>query len=280
MTQGADPMRPYTGKLAGIKDLATGIKLFQVEFTDAAGEKAFASCKPGQFAFLSVFGAGEAPFGVTSTPARTSAVEFAVAELGHVTSALHALEPGAPVGVRGPLGNCFPMDELKGQSIVILGGGIGGAPLRPVIQTILDSRQDYGHLTILWAARSPDLLVFRDEFEEWGSAPDSEFHVTVDEGDEHWDGNVGLITQLLEQVAPSTKDAVAVTCGPPIMIHFAFLALQKMGFPPDRLLTTLEARMHCGIGKCGRCNMGEKFVCTDGPVFWQSEIAGFLEGFL
>ena len=280
MAQSADPMRPYAGKLAGIKDLATGIKLFQVELTDKEGQKAFDACRPGQFAFVSVFGAGEAPFGVTSTPTRGSAVEFAVADLGHVTAALHALEVGEPVGARGPLGNWFPMEDLRGQNVVILGGGIGGAPLRPVIQTILDNRKDYGHLTILWAARSPDLLIFTDEFEEWGAAPDSEFHVTVDQGDEGWDGNVGLITQLLEEVGPSTKNAVAVTCGPPIMIHFAFLALQKMGFPPDRLLTTLEARMHCGIGKCGRCNMGEKFVCTDGPVFWQSEIAGFLEGFL
>jgi len=280
IAQTADPMRPYTGRLAGVRDLATGIKLFQVELNEPAGQAAFASCKPGQFAFVSVFGAGEAPFGVTSTPARTSAIEFAVAELGHVTHALHTLEVGEPVGIRGPLGNWFPMEELEGQNVVILGGGIGGAPLRPVIHTILDNRSDYGHLTILWAARSPDLLVFTDEFDEWGSAPDSEFHVTVDQADDDWKGNVGLITQLLEDVEPETKNAVAVTCGPPIMIHFAFLALQKMGFPPGRLLTTLEARMHCGIGKCGRCNMGEKFVCTDGPVFWQSEIAGFLEGFL
>jgi len=280
MTTASDPMRPYVGRLAGVKDLASGIKLFQVELTEPEGQKAFAACKPGQFAFVSAFGAGEAPFGVTSIPARGPLVEFAIAELGHVTHALHSLDVGEPVGVRGPLGNWFPMDKLKGQNILILGGGIGGAPLRPVIQAILDNRGDYGHLTILWAARTPDLLIFTAEFEEWSSAPDTEFHVTVDQADDEWSGTVGLITKLLEEVAPSTKNAVAITCGPPIMIHFAFLALQKLGFAPDKLLTTLEARMHCGIGKCGRCNMGEKFVCTDGPVFWQSEIAGFLEGFL
>jgi NAD(P)H-flavin reductase len=273
-------MRPYVGRLAAVEGLAAGIKLFQVELTEPEGEQAFADYRPGQFAFVSAFGAGEAPFGITSTPGRGPILEFAINALGHVTNTLHNLEAGDPIGVRGPLGNWFPMDVIAGHDVVILGGGIGAAPLRPVVHTILDNRGDYGYLTILWAARSPDLLVFTEEFDEWRSAPDTEFHVTVDQGDEEWTGNVGLITQLLEQVAPPAEDSVAITCGPPIMIHFAILTLQKLGFRPDQSLTTLEARMHCGVGKCGRCNLGEKFICTDGPVFWQSEIAGFLEGFL
>ncbi|MGD2142983.1 MAG: FAD/NAD(P)-binding protein [Anaerolineae bacterium] len=276
----ANPMRPYRGRLFDVEDLATDIKLFQIELTDPEGREAFADYRPGQFAFVSAFGAGEAPFGITSTPGRGSTLEFAVNALGHVTDTLHDLEEGDPVGVRGPLGNWFPMGDIAGHDVVILGGGIGAAPLRPVVHSILDNREDYGHLTILWAARNPDLLVFTDEFEEWHTAPDTEFHVTVDKGDEEWTGNVGLITELLERVAPPADDTIAVTCGPPIMIHFAFLTLHKLGFDPHQSLTTLEARMHCGIGKCGRCNMGEKFVCTDGPVFWQSEITAFLEGFL
>jgi NAD(P)H-flavin reductase len=280
MTATTNPMRPYLGRLAGVKDLATDIKLFQIELTEPEGQAVFADYKPGQFAFVSVFGAGEAPFGITGTPARGPHLEFAVNALGHVTRTLHSLEAGDPVGVRGPLGNWFPMEQIKGHNVVILGAGIGGAPLRPVIQTILDNRTDYGDMTILWAARRPDLLVFTDEFDEWRSAPDTEFHLTVDRGDEDWTGNVGLITQLLEQVDPSPEDAVTITCGPPIAIHFVFLTLQKLGFTGQQMLTTLEARMHCGIGKCGRCNLGEKFICVDGPVFWQSEIAGFLEGFL
>lgn len=276
-----NPMRPYVGRLVGASDLATGIKLFRIELTEPEGQAAFADYRPGQFAFVSEFGAGEAPFGITSTPARGEGVlEFAVNELGHVTHNLHALEIGDPVGVRGPMGNWFPMDELRGRDILILGGGIGGAPLRPVIHTILDDRAAYGHLTILWAARSPDLLVFRDEFDDWAATPDTEFHVTVDRGDEDWTGNVGLITELLERVDPAVEGVVSITCGPPIMIHFATLTLGKLGFGLDQMLTTLEARMHCGIGKCGRCNMGETFVCTDGPVFWQSEVAEFLEGIL
>ncbi len=280
MTSDANPMRPYLGHLAGIRDLASGIKLFQVELADDAGRAAFAAYKPGQFAFLSAFGAGEAPFGITSTPGRGPLVEFAVNALGHVTHTLHGLEIGDPVGVRGPMGNWFPLEDLKGRDIVILGGGIGGAPLRPVIHTILDHREDYGHLTIFWAARSPDLLVFTEEFDDWRSAWVTDLHVTVDQASDGWDGNVGLITQLLEQVNPPADNAVTITCGPPIMIHFVFLTLKKLGFTPQQMLTTLEARMHCGVGKCGRCNIGDKFVCIDGPVFWQYEIAGFLEGFL
>jgi sulfhydrogenase subunit gamma (sulfur reductase) len=274
----ANPMRPYLGKLAGIRDLAAGIKLFQVELTESEGQATVAEYKPGQFAFVSAFGAGEAPFGLAS--GRGPYLEFAVSALGHVTHTLHTLEVGDPVGVRGPLGNWFPLDEIKGRDVVILGAGIGGAPLRPVIHTILDHRDEYGRLTIIWASRSPDLLVFTGEFDEWGAAPDAEFHVTVDQGDENWSGNVGLITQLLERVNPSVDNAIAISCGPPIAIHFIFLTLAKLGFAPDQMLTTLEARMHCGIGKCGRCNLGEKFICVDGPVFWQSEIAEFLEGFL
>ncbi|MCP4535817.1 MAG: hydrogenase [Chloroflexi bacterium] len=275
-----NPMRPYMGRLAGVKDIATGIKLFEVELTEPEGQATVSEYKPGQFAFLSAFGAGEAPFGIASV--RGPHLEFAVSALGHVTHTLHTLEVGDPVGVRGPLGNWFPLDgdQIKGRDVVILGAGIGGAPLRPIIQTILDNRADYGHVTIMWASRSPDLLVFTDEFDDWGSVPDTEFHVTIDQEHPDWDGNVGLITKLLEQVDPSPDNAVAISCGPPIAIHFVFLTLAKLGFAPEQMLTTLESRMHCGIGKCGRCNLGEKFICVDGPVFWQSEIAGFLEGFL
>jgi NAD(P)H-flavin reductase len=147
----------------------------------------------------------------------------------------------------------------------------------------LDKRSDYGRLTILWAARTPSLLVFTDEYETWQSTPNTELHLTVDKGDDKWKAtgrHEGLITQLLEKVAPSPENTVTITCGPPIMIHFVSLTLKKLGFGLDQMWTTLEARMHCGIGKCGRCNMGEKLVCADGPVFRQDKVAGFLESFL
>ncbi|MBC8446691.1 MAG: FAD/NAD(P)-binding protein [Chloroflexi bacterium] len=276
MNERNNPLRPYLGTLVGIKDTAQDIKLFQIELNDG---QPF-DYRPGQFAFVSAFGVGEAPFGLASTAERSPALEFAINRIGTVTDALHSLEPGATVGVRGPLGNWFPLDDIKGQDVIVLGGGIGGAPLRPVIHTILDSRDDYGHLTILWAARDPSLLIFTDEYDAWAAAPDTELHVTVDEGDEQWTGNVGLITQLLEQVAPSPENAVAIICGPPIMIKFTILTLEKLKFKPPQMLMTLEAKMKCGIGKCGRCNVGEKFVCVDGPVFWYTEVARFLESFV
>jgi NAD(P)H-flavin reductase len=189
------------------------------------------------------------------------------------------LGEGDIVGVRGPLGNCFPMEAFKGRNLIVLGGGIGGAPLRPVIQTVLDNRPDYGAFTILWAARHPSLLVFTDEYDEWRDAPDTRLHLTVDEPDDLWDHNVGLITDLLEKVAPSPENAVAITCGPPVMIYYVDKVLRRLGFSPEQSYVTLEARMHCGLGLCGRCNLGEKLVCVDGPVFSMAEVDGLLESF-
>lgn len=275
-----NPMEPYLGRVVGIRELGAEIKLFSVRLMNG-GQEAFKSCRPGQFAFLSAFGIGEAPFGVASTPERGDVLDFAIQRLGSVTTGLHELGEGDILGVRGPLGNCFPMESFKGKDIIVLGGGIGGAPLRPVIQTVLDHRSDYGRFTILWAARHPSLLVFTDEYEEWRKAPNTQLHLTVDVPDPKWDHNVGLITDLLEKVAPSPTNAITITCGPPIMIHFVNkMLVEQFGFKPEQNYVTLEARMHCGIGKCGRCNLGEKLVCVDGPVFNMQEVGNFLESFL
>ncbi len=275
-----NPMIPSLGKLLEVRDLATDIKLFRIKMLDG-GSKAFHTFQPGQFAFVSAFGLGEAPFGIANTSGRGPVIDFAIARLGSVTTALHELGEGDIVGVRGPLGNWFPMKKFIGKNILVLGGGIGGAPLRPVIQYVLDHRSDYGRLTILWAARRPDLLVFTDEYNEWCAAPDTSLHLTVDTADENWKHESGLITQLLEKMSPSPDNAVTITCGPPIMIHFVTKMLQeKMGFAEKDNYVTLEARMHCGLGKCGRCNLGEKLVCVDGPVFNMEEVGELLETFL
>lgn len=274
-----NPMMPHLGRLVAVKDLATEIKLLRVELLNG-GSQAFCDCKPGQFAFLSAFGLGEAPFGIANAPERGPYLDFAVNRLGNVTTGLHELDEGDLVGVRGPLGNCFPMEQFRGKNLVVLGGGIGGAPLRPVIQHVLDHRADYGRLTILWAARRPDLLVFTDEYEEWRKAPNACLHLTVDVPDKKWDHNVGLITDLLKKVDPSPENAVSITCGPPIMIHYVTRLLAEMGFAPQNNYVTLEARMHCGLGQCGRCNLGEKLICVDGPVFNMEEVGSLLETYL
>ncbi len=272
-------MTPYLGRLVEVRDMAPEIKLFGIELLNG-GSRYFSDYRPGQFAFVSAFGVGEAPFGIASTPQHSAVLEFAVQRLGSVTTALHEMGEGDIVGVRGPLGNYFPMETYRGKDLLVLGGGIGGAPLRPVLQSVLDNRADYGHLTILWAARHPSLLIFRDEYDTWRASPDTELHLTVDEPDDDWEHNVGLITTLLEQVAPSPRNTVAITCGPPIMLYYVDKTLRKLGFTPEQCFVTLEARMHCGIGKCGRCNLGEKLICTDGPVFSMAEVETFLESFL
>ena len=279
MTADMNPFVPYLARLTEVRDLATGIKLFRCRFLGEEPPPFHYS--PGQFGFLSAFGVGESPFGLAISEARGAGhVEFAVQRIGTVTDALHELRPGDVVGVRGPMGNGFPMDELKGfKRIVILGGGIGLAPLRPLIQEMLDDRAAYGELEIFCAARSPDLLCFRDEYAQWAESSRTTVHVTVDQGNDAWTGNVGLITQLLANVAPKPDDAVAITCGPPIMIKFVLKELDKLGFGPDQVITTLESKMKCGLGKCGRCNVGEQYVCVDGPVFRYDQIQQFLEAF-
>lgn len=276
-----NPMLPYVGKLVEVKDIATEIKLFRVEMQNGGGE-AFGDYKPGQFAFVSAFGVGEAPFGIANIPMNGDHVlDFAINRLGSVTTDLHELGAGDMVGVRGPMGNGFPMEKFKGKNLVVIGGGIGGAPLRPVIQTVMTHRADYANFQILWAARHPSLLVFTDEYDDWRAIPNTELHLTVDQADSTWNHGVGLITQLLERVAPTPENTITITCGPPIMIHFVNrLLVDKLGFMPEQNYVTLEARMHCGIGKCGRCNLGSKLVCVDGPVFNMAEVGAMLESFL
>ncbi|MBN2043940.1 MAG: FAD/NAD(P)-binding protein [Anaerolineales bacterium] len=275
---GKPSMIPYLAKIVSIENLAPEIKLFAVEILE--GQKLDPmEFKPGQFAFISAFGVGEAPFGIAALPKDNKKLEFAVQRLGTVTTELHELDSGDVIGIRGPLGNHFPLEDFLGKDILVLGGGIGGAPLRPVIEYILQKREDYGRLTILWAARSPDLLLFKEDYEKWRQSPNTELHITVDIGTEDWDGRVGLITDLLTDISPDSENAVAITCGPPIMIFYADKVLDHLGFLPEQRYVTLEARMHCGIGKCGRCNLGDILVCVDGPVFSMDQVGTLLEPF-
>ncbi|MFC1963471.1 FAD/NAD(P)-binding protein [Chloroflexota bacterium] len=272
-----DPFVPYLATLKGATDLTPDIKLFELELDNIAINQDF-TYKPGQFAFVSAFGMGEAPFGITSTTSRKGLLEFAIRSVGTVTNALHRLDLGAKVGVRGPFGNHFPLEEYKGKNIIIIGGGIGMAPLRPVINTLLDNRSDYGDILILNGARSPQDLVFASEFDTWSQSPNTQLELTVDHGDEDWMGRVALIPDVVTKLGPSSKDAISIICGPPIMIRFTLAALKQLGFADNQIVTTLESKMKCGLGKCARCNVGDKYVCKDGPVFTLEQISTFLEG--
>lgn len=271
-----NPFIPYMATLKDTTDLTTDIKLLSLELDDPAIQGNF-HYEPGQFALLSAFEVGESPFALVSLSSRRAGLEFAIRRIGTVTAALHDLEPGAKIGVRGPYGNNFLLEEYKGKSMIIIGGGIGMAPLRPVINTILDSRDEYGDLLIINGARTPKDLVFQPEFDTWAKAPRTRLELTVDRGDETWTGRVALVPDVVEELHPSPENAIAITCGPPIMIRFTIVRLRLLGFVDNQIVTTLERKMKCGIGKCGRCNVGDKYVCSDGPVFTSEQIARLFE---
>ena len=236
------------------------------------GWKAF-DYMPGQCAMLSVFGEGECMISITSTHAENAPFEFSIKRVGRVTGALHELEVGHRIGVRGPYGNHFPAADWKGKNLLFIGGGIGLAPLRSVINYCLGRRSDYGAVTIVYGARSPgDLCFKRDLYQTWGERDDCDVHLTVDAAGDDWSGAVALVPHYLEDMNPSPRETVAVTCGPPIMIKFTIEALKRLGFADDQIVTTLELKMQCGVGKCGRCNIGSRYVCTDGPVFTYAQM--------
>ncbi|MCL0078264.1 FAD/NAD(P)-binding protein [Dehalococcoidia bacterium] len=266
---------PHIMVIEKIIDETPGVRTFHFNFKDEKLRDEF-SFESGQFGEYSVFGLGEAPFCISSSPTRRDHLEFALQRVGKVTNALHRLGVGAEIGFRGPYGNSFALDLLQGKNLVFVGGGIGLAPLRSLIWNVLDNRDKYGDIDIIYGARSPADLCFKYDLDVWGDNQTVNMVTTVDRGDESWKGREGFVPQVLEEVAPSAENAIAIVCGPPIMIRFTFPVLEKLGFTPEQMVTTLEKRMKCGIGKCGRCNIGNIYVCRDGPVFTYAQIKSFI----
>ncbi|HPC74353.1 MAG TPA: FAD/NAD(P)-binding protein [Syntrophales bacterium] len=249
------------------------IKTFRLTFVNKADEDKF-KYLPGQFGELSIYGKGESPIGIASSPTEPGYVEFTVQRTGIlvggiVTTALHDLEEGAQIGLRGPLGNSWPIDFLEGKNVVVVGGGFAFTTLRSLINYMIhpENRKRFGDITVVYGARTPGLLLYKDEMAAWQKRKDMVMHVTVDKGDANWKGREGFVPTVCKEVAPSSKNAVTVICGPPIMIKFTLPVFFDLGFSKENILTSLEMRMKCGIGKCGRCNVGYKYVCKDGPVF-------------
>ena len=266
---------PHIAIIEKIIDETYDTRTFHFNFKDEKLREEFAF-ESGQFGEYSVFGVGEATFCISSSPTRRDHLEYTVKQVGKVTNALHRLGVGAEIGFRGPYGNSFPLDFLEGKNLVFVAGGIGLAPLRSLIWNVIDTRNKYENIDIIYGARSPADLCFKYDLDTWSKNDTVNMVTTVDKGDTDWTGKVGFVPQVLEQATPSGKNAVAIVCGPPIMIRFTFPVLEKLGFTPEQMITTLEKRMKCGIGKCGRCNIGEIYVCRDGPVFTFAQIKNFI----
>ena len=270
-----NPYIPITMKL--IKNLCETedkfINTFTLEFLSKEDEENF-KYMPGQFAELSAYGQGEAPFGIATSPTEPGIIKFSVAKVGCVSNALHLMEEGTMVGVRGPMGNYYPMEEFKGKNVVIIGGGFAFTTLRSMAVYMLDEkhRADYGDITVIYGARNPGLLLYKEELAEWAENPNINLVTTIDKPCDGWCQRVGFIPTITEQVAPSSVNTYAVVCGPPAMIKYTLPVLEKLGFPPERIYTSLEMRMKCGLGICGRCNIGPKYVCKDGPVFSMAQL--------
>ena len=266
---------PHVAVIEKVIDETPGVRTFHFNFKDEKLREEF-TFDSGQFGEYSILGIGEAPFCISSSPTRRDHLEFAVQSAGRVTRALHRLGVGAEIGFRGPYGNSFDLSFLQNKNLVFAGGGIGLAPLRSLIWNVIDNRGKYKNIAIIYGARSPADLCFKYDLAAWDKDKTVSIATTVDKGDENWTGREGFVPQVLEQVAPSPDNAAAIVCGPPIMIRFTFPTLEKLGFTPEQMITTLEKRMKCGVGKCGRCNIGNLYVCRDGPVFTYAQIKDFI----
>ena len=260
-----EPLIPFVAKVIDITEETPDVKTFKVVGLD--GKKPFEHI-PGQCAFLSMPGVGEALFSITSSPTNKEFMEFSIKKCGCVTEWLHNAEIGQQICLRGPIGNGFPVDtKLKGKDILVIAGGIGIAPVHSVVNYMMDHRADYGKIQVIYGSRSMADLVRLEEMQNvWMKQPNCSIDLTIDRAEDGWSGHVGFVPPYVTELNPDPSMTV-IMCGPPILIHLSLDALKKLGFKDEQVFTTMEMRMKCGIGKCGRCNIGDKFVCKDGPVF-------------
>ena len=254
---------PMMCKVTGAKQITEMEKWYELEMPESKS----LGHSPGQFVEVSAFGIGEAPISVSSSPSVDGKFELCIRQVGMLTNVLKNYEPGDTIGIRGPFGHGYPMEKLFGKDILIVAGGIGLVPLRSLINYVLDNRKDFGRLIILYGAKTPSELLFTDELKAWEERDDVELHVTVDQPDETWTGNTGVITTLIPSLDLKLNTTIAAITGPPIMYKFVVMSLKSKQLPDDQIYLSLERRMKCGVGKCGHCQINGVYCCQDGPVF-------------
>lgn len=270
-----DPMRPLTVRIAAVKrethDTCT--------LTTEPEEGSLPGFLPGQFSMLYTFGVGEAPISISGDPGIPDRLTYTIRAVGEVSRALTSHRAGDVITMRGPFGTNWPVEEAKGKDVVLVAGGIGLAPLRPVIYEVLRRRKDYGRLSILYGARSPKELLFTAEIRNWAKMiPDAQILTTVDYGGPAWRGHVGVVTKLLDFVKIHPERTIALTCGPEIMMRFAVRALQIRKIADEQIYLSMERNMKCAVGFCGHCQMGPHFICKDGPVFAYPRLRRWIGG--
>lgn len=267
---GVNPFIPHIATVVNIREETADIRTLTLRFNDPNLDFDFV---PGQFVEVSIFGTGEIPLGIASSPTKKNTIEISVKRMGAVTKEIHKLVPGDTIGVRGPYGNGWPIEQLYGKNLLIVGGGIGLSPLRSLIDFVIDKRDEFGKMQIFYGARTQGDLVYRPLLKDWRSQKETEVHCTVDIGTPGWTGHVGVVTALFDhQALLRDENTLVITCGPPIMIKFVTMSLEKKGFADTDIITSMEKMMKCGVGKCGHCNIGSKYVCIDGPVFTHKEL--------
>lgn len=235
---------------------------------------------PGQFVEVSVFGVGEAPFSISSSPTRGDTFDLCIRRVGDVTTAMERLRLGDKLGVRGPLGRGFPMETMRSRNVLIIAGGLGIVPLRSLIVNLIDERADFGDVTVLYGCKNPSDMLFKDEITRWAARDDVDFRITADIAEPSWKGNVGPVTTLFRRLTIDPKTTVPVMVGPPVMFKHVVKQVLAVGIPEDRIILSLERRMKCGIGECGHCQINGVYVCQDGPVFTYAELKRLEEAML
>ena len=267
---------PEIATITKIEQMSPTEKLFDIKIDNPESQKAF-DFLPGQFIELTVFGLGEAPFSIPSSPSNKDYFQLCIRDIGNVSGALHRMRPGDKIGIRGPFGKgYFPYEEMKGKDVVIVAGGLGLAPVMPLIHTILEDRENYKRLVIIYGAIDSENILFKKEIEDWKKRDDIELCLTVDNPDDAWQGEVGVCTNLIPGITCDT-DYYSVVCGPPVMYKFVVSEFEKKCIKPENIFLSLERRMECGVGKCNHCHVGNKLSCIDGPVFSLWEIRNLKE---